>query len=58
MTSKNRAAEVTSYPITTEFRVSVGESDNMRKAGQVNFLSVLLLNSKEKKATETAKIRD
>jgi hypothetical protein len=49
---------VTSYPITTEFRVKVGESDKIRTAGQVNFFRELLLNSKEKNMTETAKIKD
>jgi hypothetical protein len=58
MTSKNRTADVTSYPMTREFRVNVGESDNKRNAGQVNFFSELLLNSTEKKATDTANNKD
>jgi hypothetical protein len=58
MTSKNRTADVTSYPTTREFRVNVGENDNKRNAGQVNFFKLLLLNSKENEATEIAKIKD
>jgi hypothetical protein len=58
MTSKKRTADVTSYPMTREFSVNVGESDNKRNAGQVNFFRELLLNSTEKKATETANNKD
>jgi hypothetical protein len=58
ITKRNRAAHVTSYPITREFRENVGESDKMITDGQVNFSRELLLNSKEKKTIEIAKIED